>query len=246
MVILYTAHFSNCSCLQTVTPAGLWPTGFVIAVDFFIFYNCSFTRLPIVSLQSNPNCASLLWQKISTLLWCPAERDAILAGRIFYHKNLGLLRETIGSMRFPKKKNGGVAVEFLILKLLAMLMKPFSELTIEDKAMLLHILFPGQIRSFILFSELHINKLLDDPQAFFESWDTEAASITSDKWIEVLKEMNVCIHKKVDSLSKDPSRFIELFTKGYMLTVFFECLKEYMSICIDNRLVSAIEFLFDF
>ena len=84
-----------------------------------------------------------------------------------------------------------------------MLLKPFSDLSIEDKAMLFHILFSGQIRSFVLFCEQHINKLLDDPEAFFESWDNEAASITSEKWIEVLKEMKICIRKKTDLLSKD-------------------------------------------
>jgi hypothetical protein len=126
-----------------------------------------------------------------------------------------------------------------------MLIRPFDELTIDDKVMLLFGLFPRQYQPFLSFFKNHITKVLKDPESFLESWDTELNPLSSEKWRELLLDIRERLQTDYEVVCNNVAHFATTFTKGYMLTALNQVLQHYLMTCHNNQFNKAIEFLFE-
>jgi hypothetical protein len=168
-----------------------------------------------------------------------------IAGRIFFAKIWVRLQDFSTSLRLPKRKDGhctqGPIVNLQFFSML--LQKPFTELTPQDKAILLHILFPHEIKNLLHFMRVRIEEILQDKQRF-ENFVLHHKSFPPEKWAELLQLISEHIPTHYQELTANSQTFSNTFTKGHNRFFFLDCLTAYEGHCENEDFAKAILFFF--
>ena len=131
------------------------------------------------------------------------------------------------------------------IKTLLMILEPFSNLTLSDKALLLHTLFPNQIAELIQFIQGHIAMHSYALAKTLINIDGGTSGISENKFLEIVELLSEKVNKDFSQLASNAQTFAETFTKGFNQFVFLECLDEFTVHCTDDDLRHGIQFLFD-
>lgn len=121
-------------------------------------------------------------------------------------------------------------------------MKPYKELTTIAKARLLHQLFPDDINNFLSFAEKIAIETIKKDGKISHTWNTTKVDPTL--WY---KEADVLLEKISNSrerLVKDSAFFSSTIFKGYLDFFPLHCLFEYTVYSPNQKMIDAIEFLF--
>lgn len=122
-------------------------------------------------------------------------------------------------------------------------MKPFDELTIIDKARLLHELFPDEIKGLIEFILQTANSLTIEPQKVKDNWGGK--QFTADGWLILAKDIDSRIVKNFDALIRNKQRFSDQLFDGYTALLTMQCMLDYREVCKNSKFIQAMQFLFD-
>jgi hypothetical protein len=125
-----------------------------------------------------------------------------------------------------------------------MISEPFANLTLADRAMLLHILFPNEIADLLQFIQGHIAMNSHSLAKTLKNIDGGTSGLSENKFIEIVQIFTEKINTDFSQLSTNPELFAETFTKGFNQYVFLDCLDEFSAHCTDEDLCKGIKFFF--
>jgi hypothetical protein len=122
-------------------------------------------------------------------------------------------------------------------------MKPLKHWNNEEKAELLHQLFPDQIRRFVSYVEETANVIISAPERVKDQWGSK--TISAEVWIKLAKEINEIIVHSKDRLVANSDHFASQLFQAYKGIFLIQCLQDYITICPNSKFNKAIELLFD-
>lgn len=122
------------------------------------------------------------------------------------------------------------------------IVKPYAELTHAEKLLLLHALFPQDIKAFLIFLAERIEKLLLKPDHIMMDWNIKDGP----SWPDLLHSLAEHIGQSFDELVVNKEHFVNTFSKGHNQFFFLDSIQVYSTLCSNETFRKAIEFLFDF
>lgn len=125
-------------------------------------------------------------------------------------------------------------------------MKTYIELSVTDKAKLLHELFPGEIAGLIQFSKELIDIIITDPGTI-TGYSADLLHSTP-FWLELVNKAKSTIEENDIKLSTDSDYFSLMLFGNYQSIFGLYCLHQYIisGKCSNRKFKQAIEFLFFF
>ena len=126
-----------------------------------------------------------------------------------------------------------------------MILEPFSNLTLSDKAVLLHTLFPNQIAELLQFIQGHIAMHSHTLAKTLIKFDGGTSGLSENKFLEIVELLSEKVNKDFSQPASNAQTFADTFSKGFNQFVFLECLDEFTVHCTDDDFRHGIEFLFD-
>ena len=126
-----------------------------------------------------------------------------------------------------------------------MILEPFSNLTLSDKAVLLPTLFPNQMAELLQFIHGHMAMHSQALAKTLINIDGGTSGLSENKFLEIVELLSEKVNKDFTQLAANAQTFADSFTKGFNQFVFLECLDEYSAHCSDDDFCKGIQFLFD-
>jgi hypothetical protein len=123
-------------------------------------------------------------------------------------------------------------------------MRPITELSNEEKAILLHQLLPTEIKAFLSNMERYAITLVKHPAEHTKNWADKGIKLNPNQWLKLAKKAADTISQKRENLSNSPEVFARELFRGYMglFTVYY--LQGYIGTCA-YRFRAGITLLFD-
>jgi len=121
-------------------------------------------------------------------------------------------------------------------------MKPYKDLSIIDKAELLHQWFPNEMNHFISFAEKIARNTIKKEGNIKKPWHSK--KLDPILWHTEANVLLEKIDKHRQSLVEDSTFFANKVFKGYLDFFPEHCLLEYTLISPNQKMIDAIEFLF--
>jgi hypothetical protein len=125
-----------------------------------------------------------------------------------------------------------------------MISETFANLTLTDRALLLHALFPKQIVELLQFIQGHIAMNSHSLAKTLINVDGGTSGLSEKKFLEIVETLLHKVNTDFAPLTTNAELFAETFTKGFNQFIFLECLDEFSIHCDDDDLRRGIEFLF--
>jgi hypothetical protein len=121
--------------------------------------------------------------------------------------------------------------------------KPFEELTLEDKIILLNFLFPNETRAFLEFTKMTLAWMLEEPE---ERLIPYCPKIGGPDLIEVTQVLWEHIISGCDQLAENKDVFLITFLKGINRYIFLLCIRFYRFEAHNPDYQNAIAFFFPY
>jgi hypothetical protein len=124
-------------------------------------------------------------------------------------------------------------------------MRRFQNMSVVDKAKLLHKLFPDEIIAFIVFEKFTATAFQRDKESHRKNWTAEK-DFQFDFWLSIVDDAAERIHRYELELTKRSSLFADQLFDGYTYFFTLSCLEKFIQSdkCNSKKMAEAIRFLF--
>ena len=123
-------------------------------------------------------------------------------------------------------------------------MKPLDELTTQEKAKLLHELFPEEMSALIEFIQETCSMIEREKDIIKLEWENQL--LTAEFWFDLSAKVNDIIEQHGNKLGKSSRFFSNQFFNGPVVILIVDCISKYGSAKANHaKFAKAVELLFN-
>jgi hypothetical protein len=125
-------------------------------------------------------------------------------------------------------------------------MRPLKNMSIVDKAKVLHKLFPEDIIAFIVFEKFVAMAFQRDKESYRQNWHSKENRFNFDYWLTLVDDAKTRIERHEKEMAKESHFFAEQLFDGFTAHFSIYCLERFTASdkCHNQKIIQAIELLF--